>query len=814
MAGSSSSMSFRLFGEDVTASRTIRKVGDEADSTSKKLKDIGAKGLSPLMTAAASLGPALLPVLAGATLGAGALGVATVSAAAAVGVFAAVAKTAYANIGAAAKTLTSAHAGLAAADAKVTAAQYALSQAHTKTGLTAAHHRLALAMDAQAKAAKTLSDAQRTLTGPLGAAAAAQGRATAAWKRFVDLNSPAVYAIFAQGFNMITAAVPKLEPLFKVAAHAAGDLLTALGRFVTAGGLDRLVKFLAGQAAPAMHVFLSIAANVTVGIGALGRQFATVSSGMLTWLGELSVGFADWARHLGPSGGFARFVDYAKTNGPAVMATLASIAVSLVHITAAAAPLAPLSLALAKGLSGIVNAMPIPVLTGMVLGFIALNVAFKLVAISASVAAAATKVWAAANWLLDAAMTANPIGILIVTIAALVVGIVYAYRHFETFRNIVNGVWSWIKAHWPLLLGILLGPVGLAVIMIIRHWQGLVSFFDATRAKIAAIFAGIGRVFMGVVRWFEQLPGRVLAGLAALPHLMWKLFTDTLNSAFYAFGYGIGTIIKLAITLPPRIIAAIRALPGLLGRLVVSAWNAARSATVAGVTAVVVFISGLPGRAGRAVARLWSAMASAFRSAATSAGHEASSLVSGAVHRIAQLPGKAATALASMPGKIKSAFAGAGGWLISAGEDIIRGLIRGIENMAGAAARAAANAAKSALNGAKHALGIGSPSKVFADEVGRWIPPGIAAGISAGTPELVGAMSAAMGRVVDAARVPVAGSVGLGRLPSPAGTRRAVAPQSAGAGGETLIAQFFLDGKMIQESLLTRQRQAGTLGLA
>ncbi len=50
-----------------------------------------------------------------------------------------------------------------------------------------------------------------------------------------------------------------------------------------------------------------------------------------------------------------------------------------------------------------------------------------------------TKLQAAAQWLLNAAMTANPIGIVIVAIAALVAGFVLAYQKSETFRNIVDG---------------------------------------------------------------------------------------------------------------------------------------------------------------------------------------------------------------------------------------------------------------------------------------------------------------------------------------------------------------------------------------
>lgn len=52
----------------------------------------------------------------------------------------------------------------------------------------------------------------------------------------------------------------------------------------------------------------------------------------------------------------------------------------------------------------------------------------------------ATGAMTAAQWLLNAAMTANPIGIVIVAIVALVAAVVIAYKKSETFRRIVQAV--------------------------------------------------------------------------------------------------------------------------------------------------------------------------------------------------------------------------------------------------------------------------------------------------------------------------------------------------------------------------------------
>lgn len=66
----------------------------------------------------------------------------------------------------------------------------------------------------------------------------------------------------------------------------------------------------------------------------------------------------------------------------------------------------------------------------------------------------------------------------------------------------------------------------------------------------------------------------------------------------------------------------------------------------------------------------------------------------------------------------------------SIGKNLIEGIASGITGAAGRIAEAAKNAAKRAYEAAKEFLGINSPSKLMRDEVGKFIPAGIAEGIN------------------------------------------------------------------------------------
>ncbi len=61
-------------------------------------------------------------------------------------------------------------------------------------------------------------------------------------------------------------------------------------------------------------------------------------------------------------------------------------------------------------------------------------------AVTSRVVAGATRVWAATQWVLNAALNANPIGLVVAAVALLIGGIILAYKKSETFRNIVQAV--------------------------------------------------------------------------------------------------------------------------------------------------------------------------------------------------------------------------------------------------------------------------------------------------------------------------------------------------------------------------------------
>lgn len=83
----------------------------------------------------------------------------------------------------------------------------------------------------------------------------------------------------------------------------------------------------------------------------------------------------------------------------------------------------------------------------------------------------------------------------------------------------------------------------------------------------------------------------------------------------------------------------------------------------------------------------------------------------------------------------------------SLGRDIINGIVNGLKNAASSLWNAMKNIVRNALNAGKQEAEVGSPSRLFARELGRWIPAGIAMGVDDGAPEV----NASVTRVIDGA---------------------------------------------------------------
>lgn len=154
------------------------------------------------------------------------------------------------------------------------------------------------------------------------------------------------------------------------------------------------------------------------------------------------------------------------------------------------------------------------------------------------------KGFAAAQWLINAAMSANPIGLVVIALALLVAGFVIAWKKSETFRDVVKKALDAVKkAFWWLVDGF-----GKAWKAVGEAWGKFAAWVggwkDSITKRVSAIFSAIGSAFGTAWRavgdawsrfvdwingWKQSITSRVgslFSGIASAFGAVWKTMGD------------------------------------------------------------------------------------------------------------------------------------------------------------------------------------------------------------------------------------------------------------------------------------------------
>jgi hypothetical protein len=130
--------------------------------------------------------------------------------------------------------------------------------------------------------------------------------------------------------------------------------------------------------------------------------------------------------------------------------------------------------------------------------------------------AVATSVMTGAQWALNAALNANPVALIVLGIIALTAAVIIAYKKSETFRRIVDAAFravqaaasfafGWVKNNWPLLLAIITGPIGLAVLAVVKNWDKIQAAASATKKWITDRMREIPDAIAGFAQQVEDI---------------------------------------------------------------------------------------------------------------------------------------------------------------------------------------------------------------------------------------------------------------------------------------------------------------------
>lgn len=380
----------------------------------------------------------------------------------------------------------------------------------------------------------------------------------------------AVGPAFAELRNGDFSSISAVWEGFLGVARPAGPIIVAVGKAV--GGLSTEIGKIISSGLPLIKPLLEGAAGVMQFLAEhteiLAAVIVALAAGMVVWrLAQIAGNIA------------------AMASVPVAAAQAASNFALASAMRAQTAATATNTVATSGGLGARLAS------TAATIGSTVANVASRVAMIAG---AAAMGIATAAQWAWNAALTANPIGLIVLAIVALVAALVWFFTQTELGRQIFSNVFGFIQsvvqgivdwftgsfvpgfqAVWTIFMAGVLAvgqffintwnnvgagiaafvawAIGLflqfnPVSLIINNWQAILGFFAGLWANVTG---GIGGFVEGAVGFFTGLPSRILESLGNLGSLLLESgrsliqgFIDGISGMVGAIGDAVGGVLE------------------------------------------------------------------------------------------------------------------------------------------------------------------------------------------------------------------------------------------------------------------------------
>jgi hypothetical protein len=161
-------------------------------------------------------------------------------------------------------------------------------------------------------------------------------------------------------------------------------------------------------------------------------------------------------------------------------------------------------------------------------------VAYKIAMIAATIANAGFNA--------ELLITLGWIALVIAALVLIGVGVYELVKHWGAVKKAADYVWNaikagaadvlnWLRRYWPLIVGVITGPIGFAVVMLVTHWK-------AIKQAASDVVNWVKAKFSELIGFFQSLPGRIGNWLKKVPGV------GTAEKLLGAGGHAVGWVGK------------------------------------------------------------------------------------------------------------------------------------------------------------------------------------------------------------------------------------------------------------------------------
>lgn len=340
---------------------------------------------------------------------------------------------------------------------------------------------------------------------------------------------------------------------------------------------------------------------------------------------------------------------------------------------------------------------------------------------------------------------------------------------WNTVVDLFNGVGEWFSGIWTSIKDAASSVWDNITETIINAWNGVVEFFVNLPENIGNALASLGE---WIGQKFTEAKDKAIEIVTNMIDAVVGFFTNLPYLIGYALGFLIGKVIEafnniknfITVTVPQIIQSIVQFFSELPGKVwtwlqntyqkicdwASNTWNKAKETGSNFLDAIVEFFSQLPGRIGEFVSNALSRVTEWAGNMSSKAKETGTNFINSIIEWFSQLPGriwdwlsntiskvgefasnlasKASEAGSNMVSNIINAVISLPSQMASIGSQIVSGVWEGICSMGDWLYSQVSGFFSGIVDGVKDALGIHSPSRVFRDEVGKFMAQGVGEG--------------------------------------------------------------------------------------
>ena len=340
------------------------------------------------------------------------------------------------------------------------------------------------------------------------------------------------------------------------------------------------------------------------------------------------------------------------------------------------------------------------------------------------------KSFSGAMAILNATLMANPIGLVVGAIGALVAAFVYLWNTSDGFRNFWINMWNNIKEFTgnaiEAIKNFFIVTIPESINSMMQWFQNLPNMISqwlqqtiiktsewATNMWTKATETGANFI-NNIVTWFQQLPGNIYLWLGYGLGYAAAWVYDMGKKAIEAGTNFINNIVSWFNQLPERINNWFKQAYQKAVEFDTNMRNKAVELGTKFINSITTWFQQLPGKI-----KAW------FDNTIQKANEFKNNMIQKAKDTGREFGNWLKTSLQNLPNQ-----------MMTIGRDIVNGVWKGIVNMKNIFMNNVKSFFGGIVDGAKAALGIHSPSREMRDEVGKWIPAGVEVGIKREMPKL------------------------------------------------------------------------------